>query len=96
MNQLDAARVWFKRAIVIGGKKRKEKIKQMALEDADLAVVFRRLLVLNGADALGLLLDCLAGRVHGGSVARIGFRVDASELADVLTLLNRTIFEPVG
>jgi len=36
MNQLDAARVWFKRAIVIGGKKRKEKIKQMALEDADL------------------------------------------------------------
>jgi tetratricopeptide (TPR) repeat protein len=36
MNQLDAARVWFKRAIVIGGKKRKEKIKQMALEDSDL------------------------------------------------------------
>jgi tetratricopeptide (TPR) repeat protein len=36
MNQLDAARVWFKRAIVIGGKKRKEKFKQMALEDADL------------------------------------------------------------
>jgi tetratricopeptide (TPR) repeat protein len=36
MNQLDAARVWFKRAIVIGGKKRKDKIKQMALEDADL------------------------------------------------------------
>ena len=36
MNQLDAARVWFKRAIVIGGKNRKEKIKQMALEDSDL------------------------------------------------------------
>src|SRR6267142_1290911 len=36
MNQLDAARVWFQRAIVIGGKKRKEKIKQMALEDSDL------------------------------------------------------------
>ena len=36
MNQLDAARVWFKRAIVIGGKKRRDKIKQMALEDADL------------------------------------------------------------
>jgi tetratricopeptide (TPR) repeat protein len=36
MNQLDAARVWFKRAIVIGGKKRKEKIKRMALEDSDL------------------------------------------------------------
>lgn len=36
MNQLDAARVWFKRAIVIGGRKRKEKIKQMALEDVDL------------------------------------------------------------
>src|SRR5262245_26140796 len=36
MNQLDAARVWFKRAIVIGGKKSKDKIKQMALEDSDL------------------------------------------------------------
>ncbi len=36
MNQLDAARVWFQRAIVIGGKKRKEKIKQMALGDSDL------------------------------------------------------------
>jgi tetratricopeptide (TPR) repeat protein len=36
MNQLEAARVWFKRAIVIGGKKRKDKIKQMALEDSDL------------------------------------------------------------
>jgi len=36
MNQLDAARVWFKRAIVIGGKKRKEQIKRMALDDSDL------------------------------------------------------------
>ena len=40
MNQLDAARVWFKRAIVIGGKKRKEKIKQMALEDSDLRALW--------------------------------------------------------
>jgi tetratricopeptide (TPR) repeat protein len=36
MKQLDAARVWFKRAIVIGGKKRKDTIKRMALEDSDL------------------------------------------------------------
>jgi tetratricopeptide (TPR) repeat protein len=36
MQQLDAARVWFKRAIVIGGRSGKEKIKRMALEDSDL------------------------------------------------------------
>src|SRR3954469_5695750 len=36
MQQLEAARVWFKRAIVIGGRKGREKIKQMALEDSDL------------------------------------------------------------
>src|SRR6266568_223072 len=34
MQQLDLARVWLKRALVIGGK---EKIKRMALEDPDLA-----------------------------------------------------------
>jgi len=34
MQQLDLARVWLKRALVIGGK---EKIKRMALEDRDLA-----------------------------------------------------------
>jgi Flp pilus assembly protein TadD len=33
MRQLDAARTWFKRALVIGGR---EKIKKMALDDADL------------------------------------------------------------
>ncbi len=33
MRQLDAARVWLKRALVIGGK---SKIKKMALQDADL------------------------------------------------------------
>ena len=33
MSQLDAARVWLKRAAVIGGK---EKIKSMALQDSDL------------------------------------------------------------
>src|SRR5436309_14389088 len=33
MQQLDAARVWLKRAAVIGGK---EKIKRMALQDPDL------------------------------------------------------------
>ena len=33
MSQLDAARVWLKRAAVIGGK---EKIKRMALQDPDL------------------------------------------------------------
>jgi|ERR1051326_365854 tetratricopeptide (TPR) repeat protein len=33
MRQLDAARVWFKRAMVIGGK---SKFKRMALEDSDL------------------------------------------------------------
>jgi predicted Zn-dependent protease len=33
MQQLEAARVWFKRALVIGGK---DKIKRMALEDPDL------------------------------------------------------------
>jgi tetratricopeptide (TPR) repeat protein len=33
MNQLEAARTWFKRAAAIGGK---EQIKQMALADADL------------------------------------------------------------
>src|SRR6266567_3022731 len=34
MQQLDLARVWLKRALVIGGK---EKIRRMALEDPDLA-----------------------------------------------------------
>ena len=33
MQQLEAARVWFKRAAVIGGK---EEMKKMALDDADL------------------------------------------------------------
>src|SRR5258707_3299738 len=33
MKQMEAARVWFKRAAVIGGK---EKIKRMALDDPDL------------------------------------------------------------
>src|SRR4051794_59411 len=33
MQQLDAARVWLKRAAVIGGK---EQIKRMAMEDPDL------------------------------------------------------------
>jgi hypothetical protein len=33
MQQLDAARVWLKRAIKIGGK---EELKQMALADEDL------------------------------------------------------------
>lgn len=33
MGQLDAARTWFKRALVIGGR---DKIKQMALDDSDL------------------------------------------------------------
>ena len=37
MQQLDAARVWFKRAAVIGGK---EKIKQMALDDPDLEALW--------------------------------------------------------
>lgn len=36
MQQLEAARVWFKRAIVIGGRKGRERIKRMALEDSDL------------------------------------------------------------
>ena len=33
LRQLDAARDWLKRAVAVGGK---EKIKQMALNDADL------------------------------------------------------------
>jgi tetratricopeptide (TPR) repeat protein len=37
MAQLDAARVWFKRATVIGGR---EKIKRMALEDKDLEALW--------------------------------------------------------
>ena len=37
MAQLDAARVWFKRAVVLGGK---EKIKRMALDDKDLEVLW--------------------------------------------------------
>ncbi len=37
MQQLDAARVWFKRAAVIGGK---ERIKRMALDDPDLEALW--------------------------------------------------------
>jgi len=37
MGQLDAARVWFKRALVIGGK---EKTKRMALQDSDLETLW--------------------------------------------------------
>src|SRR5256885_17004419 len=42
-----------------------------ALEEADLTVVFGRLLVLHAAHALGLLFECPA-RGHGTSVASIG------------------------
>src|SRR5215831_15243563 len=34
LDQLEAARVWFKRAIVIGGKQRAAQIKEMALADS--------------------------------------------------------------
>lgn len=37
MNQLDAARVWLKRAVVLGNKK---KIKEMALADKDLEALW--------------------------------------------------------
>jgi hypothetical protein len=37
MNQLDAARVWLKRALVIGDK---EQLKQMAMADSDLEVLW--------------------------------------------------------
>ena|SRR2546422_10725843 len=37
MQQLEAARVWFKRALVLGGK---ERIKNMALEDSDLKALW--------------------------------------------------------
>ncbi len=37
MKQLDAARVWLKRAVVLGGK---NKIKKMALADKDLEVLW--------------------------------------------------------
>jgi Flp pilus assembly protein TadD len=40
MKQLEAARVWFKRAVVIGGK---EKIKRMALADADLEPLWQEI-----------------------------------------------------
>ena len=38
MKQLEAARVWFKRALVLGGK---EKFKRMALEDPDLEPLWK-------------------------------------------------------
>jgi hypothetical protein len=40
MNQLDAARVWLKRAAVLGGKKR---VREMALEDKDLEALWPEL-----------------------------------------------------
>ncbi len=40
MQQLDLARVWLKRALVIGGK---EKIRRMALEDLDLAPLWNEI-----------------------------------------------------
>src|ERR1043166_1969145 len=46
LHQLDAARVWFKRAIVIGGKKRALDIKQMALADSDLQPLWEEIKLL--------------------------------------------------
>ena len=40
MQQMEAARVWFKRAAVIGGK---EKMKQMALDDPDLEALWEEI-----------------------------------------------------
>jgi len=40
MQQLEAARVWLKRALVIGGK---ERIKRMALNDPDLAPLWQEI-----------------------------------------------------
>jgi hypothetical protein len=40
MAQLDAARVWFQRALILGGK---EKIKHMALEDKDLELLWEEI-----------------------------------------------------
>jgi tetratricopeptide (TPR) repeat protein len=40
LRQMDAARVWFQRALVIGGK---DKIKRMALEDPDLEPLWKEI-----------------------------------------------------
>jgi tetratricopeptide (TPR) repeat protein len=42
MRQLDAARTWFKRALVIGRKER-ERIKRMALQDPDLEALWEEI-----------------------------------------------------